>query len=1019
MRKIYFLFNFVFLSLFAHAQEETHVAYDPTGLPPGAPAWMQKLSDPENVNFRAMEDSFECFMVKNPKYRYKTPETKGVINYFRRWQKAHRAYVQPDGSIKLPKHSDFRQFVAEINAVSTRKAAPARKAALSDSKWEVISPLTTYDWKTRKPYPGQSNIQCFDIAKSSPNILYAGAETGMIFKTDDRGEHWTSCTPDFFFGGIPSTIEISHTDPKKVVMGAGSFLWLTEDGGATWTDITPKQYTNSPIRDVIISPTDDSNIIMGNRKGVYKTTDNGKTWKQIIGAECFDLQQKYTQGKIKGDEIYALARQSSTTSSAVLLYYSNNGGETWNTDRMPQLDYKLVCGRIGLSSAENGDDYIYLAGCKNDYITAGYKWPHFFGTPVLLKSTDAGSSWTELDLASIPNDEKTDARGQGYYCLTCMASSQDPETVFLGMLNFYKSTDGGKTFENLGGYYGKYDNIHFDLQEVRVLGNETWVSHDGGLNYSTDFFASRPEVRINGIYASEFEGFGQGWNEDVVAGGRYHNGDMAEIVGKYPGALHMGGGETCTGYVMLSDPHKVAFSDSQNFILPDDLSQEVKTFPYIWLPYESPSFGGYMEFDPRYAQSYLIFRGWGDEQNVLWKTVDDGISFVELHKFNEKICTYVISRSNPDKLVVSTWKGIYYSMDGGKTFTAYTNLPQEIVDAANFTRVDIHPRDEDEIWVSVVSFPGYVFRTKDNGATWEKLDKGLVVPTQYPDLAKDGREQMYVKRFVLTGNEKNAVYALCTVDRANGWDDGAICDRGRVFYKDDTMDEWQDYSEGLPQVISLIRMLPFYKDGKLRVATNNGIWQRDLVDTDCQPIAQPLILSGGKAQGLGAQIQLDSYSIVNQQNAQWQWEFLPEPLSVSDRSARNPVITVDPALTYNVTLTVTTPAGTDTKTVKNMIIGTRGILDPEVTTSIAGQEVLERDVIVSTGKATGTLSFMSHGISTPLSMQLFSASGQVVKQCRLSATETTHVATEALAPGTYFYLIEGDGFRKTGKVLVR
>lgn len=1023
MKKIFSLFYFLFIiSLSAQSQEENalHVAYDPVGLPVGAPAWMAMLNDVEHVNYRAMEDSFERFLVENPKYRYKTPETKGVINYFRRWQKAHRPYMLHDGSIKMPKQSDFRQFVADINAVSTRKAARAQKDAPSNSRWEVVSPITTYGWKTRQPYPGQSNIQCFDISRTSPNILYAGAETGMIFKTEDRGEHWVSCTPDFYFGGIPSTIEISHTNPQKVVLGAGSFVWLTEDGGATWNDITPAQFSSSPIRDVIISPTDDTHMIMGNRRGVYKTTDNGKTWRQIINGECFDLQQKYTQGEILGNEIYALARESASTSSAVQLYYSKNGGENWES-RSPKIDFKLTCGRIGLSAAKDGGDYIYLVGCKNDHIVAGYKWPQFFGTPQFFKSTDAGQNWTDVGLATLPDVEKKDGNAQGYYCMLCSVSSQDPETVFLGMLNFYKSTDGGQNFENLGGYFGKYDNIHFDLQEMRVLESEAWIAHDGGLNYSTDFFSSRPEVRINGIYASEFLGFGQGWNEDVVAGGRYHNGDMAEIIGKYPGAVHTGGGETYTGHVMLSDPHKVAFSDSQNFILPDDLSQEVKTFHSFWsFPYESSLYGGYMEFDPRYAQSYLICRGWGDEQNVLWKTIDDGRSFVQLHKFSERICNYAISRSNPDKIVVSTIGHIYYSLDGGQTFTDIATLPAEMVAAANYARVDIHPRNENEIWASVVDFPGYIFRTRDNGATWEKLNKGLVVPSQYPELGKGGSEQMYVKRFVLTGNDKNAVYAMGTVSRSNGWDDGSICDRGRVFYIDDTLNEWQDFSEGLPQVITLTRMLPFYKDGKLRLATNNGIWQRDLVDAEFCPIAQPLILSGGQAQGLGTQIQLDSYSIVNQQQAQWQWSFYPAPLHVSDATVRNPVITVDPEQTYHVTLSVTTPGGTSTRTVRNMIIGTRGILDPEDhLSSIAGHEVLPHDVLVSGGRVGEPLILAPHGIDAPLSLHLYSSAGSLVRQCTLPASGTTRLSTADMSQGTYFYRIYNKDFQKTGKILLR
>lgn len=1023
MRKI-FLILFIVCAGTAISQpaQTLYTPYQPAGIPADAPAWMAMLSDVEHINFRAMEDSFERFMVENPQYRYKTPATKGVINYFRRWQRAYRPYVQRDGSIKMPSHSQYRQYVADMNAASTRKGASLQTAPLSSSRWEVISPLMTYNWRSRQPYAGQANIQCFDISRSHPHTLYAGAETGMIFRTQDRGQHWTSCTPDFYFGGIPSTIEISHTNPQKVVMGAGAFLWLTEDGGATWREITPSQHRhNGPaIRDVIISPTDDTHMIMGNRKGIYKTTDNGQTWQELLPCDCFDLQQKFTKGKILGNEIYALARENSASNSDVILRYSPDGGETWQI-RSPKLDYKLTCGRIGLSEAETGDDYIYLVGCKYDRLTLGYKWPQFFGSPQFFKSTDAGQSWEDLGLSSLPSMEFNEGTGQGYYCMFCSVSSEDPETVFLGMLNFYKSTDGGKSFENLGGYTGKYENIHFDQQEMRVLGGEAWIAHDGGLNYSTDFFATSPEVRINGIYASEFHGYSQGWNEDVVAGGRYHNGDMAEIIGRYPGAVHTGGGETFTGYVMLSDPHKVAFSDSQNFILPDDLSQEVKTFhSFLYFPYESPD-GGCMEFDPRYAKSYLINKGWGSERNVLWKTIDDGRSFVQLYVFNNQICNQAISRSNPDKIVVTTTKGLYYSMDGGDSFAKYENTPDELWQSS-FIRVEIHPRDENEIWLSATDIPGCVYRTRNNGETWEKMDKGLTISPEYSALYQSANEQTHIKRFVITGNDKNAVYAMACVARPNGWDDGEICDRGRVLYIDDTMDAWQDFSEGLPQVISLKRMLPFFKDGKLRVATNNGIWQRDLIDKDFRPIAQPMILNTGTATGIGTQVQLDSYSIVNQKDATWQWSFKPQPLSVSDPTARNPIITVDPEKCYHVTLTVTTPAGSDTKTVPYMIVGTRGLVDPDGDiTATAAHEVLKHDFTLSTSPTQqgALLRLTPHGISADCHFQLFSMAGKCIDERMLSAEHPTDISTQALLPGTYFYIISSPIFKKTGKILIR
>ena len=54
-------------------------------------------------------------------------------------------------------------------------------------------------------------------------------------------------------------------------------------------------------------------------------------------------------------------------------------------------------------------------------------------------------------------------------------------------------------------------------------------------------------------------GFDQGWNEDVIVGGRYHNGNTAIADFYQPKALRMGGAESPTGWVMKGKSKHVAF----------------------------------------------------------------------------------------------------------------------------------------------------------------------------------------------------------------------------------------------------------------------------------------------------------------------------------------------------------------------------------------------------------------------------------------------------------------------------
>ena len=200
----------IILSLFcvasvvcAGAQENTgndryFTPYKLNSLPAGAPVWMAQMQNPEGLNYNALVDSFNVYLHDNPGARRKSPDTKQVVNHFRRFQKAYSRFVQPDGIIRLPSaanyHADVKRAAAEVRM---ERAAQARTAAQygadAVAPWKVISPIVTYDYLHKKLSPAQANIQRFRASRSNPNVLYCGSETGLVFRTVDKGETWTPC----------------------------------------------------------------------------------------------------------------------------------------------------------------------------------------------------------------------------------------------------------------------------------------------------------------------------------------------------------------------------------------------------------------------------------------------------------------------------------------------------------------------------------------------------------------------------------------------------------------------------------------------------------------------------------------------------------------------------------------------------------------------------------------------------------------------------------------------------------
>ncbi len=996
--------------MMSKAQNETSLdsLYTPyllNYLPANSPAWMAQLAQPHKVNYHAMVDSFDVYLMSNPEARRKTPATKQVVNHFRRFQKAYARYVQLDGSILLPKASEYRNEIDKIGrSIKAQRMARTRAANIvgeGAAPWSVLSPIDTYDYLHKKKTPAQANIQRLRASASNPEILYCGSETGMVFRSTDKGETWTPCNNGEWMAGEITTVDISSTNPDKVLVGGGGVYWLSEDGGDTWRDISPVKYTFARTSSAQFKPDNDNVIVAGDRASLYRSVDGGLSWEKQMNGMVFDV--KFSRQN--PDVCYVAIDQDNT----VVLYKSSNGGATWQ--RLTLDDQLLISARIGLSDAPNGADYVYLWACRKN----GYSQPgplYFSGPPLLYKSVNGGESFEVMD--PMEQMETVDKYGgQGYYDLVCTASATDPETVLMGIIQLYRSTDGGKTIENLGGYYGKFD-LHCDMQSVQTNGNDTWLSTDGGVIYSNDFFAEDAQPKLHGLYASEMWGFDQGWNEDVMVGGRNHNGNMS-CMDRYNGvSLYMRGSERATGYVFLSNPRKVAFSDSENVLMPDDWKDTFVPFLEYWTyPKETSQHGMGFEFDPRYAGCFYIVQGMSDDEyRTLWRTRDDGASFSTVYTFETPINAMAVSRSNPDKLVVCTWGRMFYSLDAGETFTEYM-LPEYLTYSVNY-KIAIHPTRENEIWVSDGNAGGF-YRTTDNGENWEKLDDGLTFTNW------EGKEETHmIGRFFLTGNEKNAVYAIAyTMGFLNEY---YTTPRGRVLYRDDSTDGWVDYSEGLPHVINLNRMLPFYKNGVIRLATSNGIWQRALVDEEFKPVAQPIILNAGSGDNTKNDyprtIKLDSYSIVNQQNAEWLWEINPAPLSMTSATVRNPVIEIERDQSYDISLTVSTPGGTDTKTITAMIKGNKPVPDA---TGVRDVLSATKDVFLKSGNAVNAgedFVFVPQNIDGTMQLVLYDARGNVLS--KQSSADTISVSTIGYESGVYFYMLTDDsGYKKTGKLLVR
>ncbi|MFM8710065.1 MAG: WD40/YVTN/BNR-like repeat-containing protein, partial [Sphingomonadales bacterium] len=165
-------------------------------------------------------------------------------------------------------------------------------------------PLNTAEFKNWKPRTigpaGMSGrITAVDAVVSNPNIVYIGAASGGVWKTENAGHSWTPVFDDQPLQNI-GAIAIQQSNPQVVWVGTGegnprnslnlgAGLYRTLDGGRSWKKMGLDKTVC--IHRVIIDPADPNTVYVGAignpyaehaDRGVFKTTDGGETWNKIL-----------------------------------------------------------------------------------------------------------------------------------------------------------------------------------------------------------------------------------------------------------------------------------------------------------------------------------------------------------------------------------------------------------------------------------------------------------------------------------------------------------------------------------------------------------------------------------------------------------------------------------------------------------------------------------------------------------------------------------------------------------------
>ncbi|HKS07790.1 MAG TPA: glycosyl hydrolase [Gemmatimonadaceae bacterium] len=646
-----------------------------------------------------------------------------------------------------------------------------------------------FQWRGIGPDRGGRSIAVSGV-RGRPREAYFGAVGGGLWKTTDGGESWAPVTDGQVTSASVGAIAVSESNPDVVYIGMGEScirgnimpgdgIYKSTDAGKTWTHMGFR--TADAVSRIRVHPTNPDIVyaalfgkygVQSEERGVFKSTDGGRTWRKVLYRDAktgaVDLSIDPSNPNVMYAalwEAYRVEYQMSSGGPGSGLFKSIDGGETWTEiTRNTGMPSGLI-GRIGVAVSGADPNRVY-ALVEND--NGG-----------LFSSDNAGATWTLVN-------SNRNIRQRAFYYTHIAADPKAKETVYMLNVSAYRSTDGGKTINNLGGdTHGDFHDLWIDPDNADHL----VIGNDGGGAVSTS--ATAPNWTDQDIPTPQYYhvvttkhmpyhvcGAQQDGSTVCVSNLNPSNGGGgARGAGGGRGGRGGGGGGGGRGGAAVPEPYGAGGSEA-GYIAPDPKDLDVffaggvnGTFmtrinrrtgerremnPYPRMYHGEPS----IEIRERWQWTYPIIFSPVDPNILytssqrLWKTTNGGQTWQaisgDLTRHDPKTMQrsggpitgdmngpevygtiFAIAPSKRDVNVI--WTGsddgvIHVTRDGGRTWTNVTppGMPEfgrvSIIDASSFETGRAYAAVKRQL---LDDRAPYIFRTTDFGRTWTKITNGI------------------------------------------------------------------------------------------------------------------------------------------------------------------------------------------------------------------------------------------------------------------------------------------------------
>jgi hypothetical protein len=649
----------------------------------------------------------------------------------------------------------------------------------SDSKLSSIEAAALDGWTQLGPANVGGRTRALLIDPANPAVMYAAGVAGGVWKSTSAGASWQPVS-DLLPNLAVCSMAFEPGDSNVVYAGTGEGLFngdmvrgagifKTTDAGGSWTYLVSTTGADFfYVNDIVVSPLDPHRIYAATRSGVWRSLDGGVGWTRvllprdqsggIVQGGCFDLAIRTDVGT---DYLFA----SCGSFSQATVYRNTSAGVLESSDAAwtPVLSEPGI-GRTTLAIAPSDQRIIYALASSIDQGT------YDRGLHAVYRSTTGGGegSWTarvrnnsatKLNTALLSNalfalmSECNSSSGnqffnQGWYDNTIAVDPTDPDRVWVGGVDLFRSDDGGANWGLASYWWGESDEpqyVHADQHTIvfhpqydGITNKTMFVGNDGGV-YRTDDARARTAkgrgavcdttnggvtwVDLNTGYGVTQFYYGLPFpNGTTYIGGTQDNGTLkgADSTGAGGWSLAFGGDG---GYVAI-DPTATNVVYVENTRLSIRKSVDGgRNYSTVINGITEPN-ANFLFINPFIMDPVDPLTLWTGGR-ALWWTTNGAMTWTQASAEVEGgvISALAVAANNSDLVIAGTNAGFIHRTDRGIRSGAGTVWPSARPRQGFVSWVAFDPNNPATVYATYSTFGGaHVWKSFDGGASWTSID---------------------------------------------------------------------------------------------------------------------------------------------------------------------------------------------------------------------------------------------------------------------------------------------------------